>query len=174
LDEEQVLRIYRETIRPLYAYVSRRVGGDSALAEDVVQDTWMAALRHWPGSGLPGEPLAWLVRVAHNNLASHFRRLRPEPIDVEAAAIEDGSFKPGTPDTAAVIGWGMARLRNSDAEVLEAFYFDGKSLAEIAVEQVLSERAVEGRLHRARIKLRAKIERLVRPVKAAGMVKGGI
>ena len=32
LPEEDVLRVYRETIRPLYAYVSRRVGGDRGLA----------------------------------------------------------------------------------------------------------------------------------------------
>ena len=31
---------YRKTIRPLYAFVSRRVGGDRALAEDLVQETW--------------------------------------------------------------------------------------------------------------------------------------
>lgn len=36
--------MYRQTIRPLYAYVSRRCGGDRALAEDVVQETWLRAV----------------------------------------------------------------------------------------------------------------------------------
>ncbi|HEY1757872.1 MAG TPA: hypothetical protein VGG72_21055 [Bryobacteraceae bacterium] len=58
LPEDEVTRIYRETLRPLYAYVSRRVGGDIGLAEDFVQEAWMRALDGWPGKGIPGEPLA--------------------------------------------------------------------------------------------------------------------
>ena len=50
--------MYRESIRPLYAYVSRRVGGDAGLAEDLVQETWMRALDTSPRSGMPDEPLA--------------------------------------------------------------------------------------------------------------------
>jgi predicted DNA-binding protein YlxM (UPF0122 family) len=47
--------------------------------------------------------------------------------------------------------------------VLAAFYFDGRSVREIAEDQRTSERAVEGRLRRARAKLRKKLERIVKP-----------
>jgi RNA polymerase sigma-70 factor (ECF subfamily) len=163
LAEEDILRIYRDTIRPLYAYVSRRVGGDRSLAEDLVQDTWMRALNSWPGRGLPDEPLAWLVRVARNTLVSHFRRHQPESVDPATIAIEDDRFSPTAPDTAAVIGWGLARLRRAHAEVLEDFYFDEKSVSDIAAARSLSERAVEGRLRRARAKLKKTLERIARP-----------
>jgi len=146
LPEEEVILAYRETIRPLYAYVSRRVGGDLSLAEDLVQETWMRALDTWPGRGVPDDPLAWLLRVAHNTLVSHFRRLRPQQIDSALVDIAEENFAPASPDAAAVVGWGMARLRRSHADVLEAFYFEGKTVQEIAVERSLSERAVEGRL----------------------------
>lgn len=163
LAEEDILKVYRETIRPLYAYVSRRVGGDRSLAEDLVQDTWMRALNSWPGRGLPDEPLAWLVRVARNTLVSHFRRHQPESVDPASIDIEDDRFSPTAPDTALVISWGMARIRRAHADVLEDFYFDGKSVSEIATARSLSERAVEGRLRRARAKLKSKLERIVRP-----------
>ena len=163
LAEEDILKVYRETIRPLYAYVSRRVGGDKSLAEDLVQDTWMRALNSWPGRGLPDEPLAWLVRVARNTLVSHFRRHQPELIDPASIAIEDERFSPTAPDTAAVISWGLARLRRAHADVLGDFYFDGKSVGEIAAARSLSERAVEGRLRRARAKLKTQLERIARP-----------
>jgi len=52
-DEDAIVRVYRETIRPLYRYVSRRVGGNAALAEDLVQETWMRALDSWPSRGMP-------------------------------------------------------------------------------------------------------------------------
>jgi DNA-directed RNA polymerase specialized sigma24 family protein len=45
LSEQDLVVTDRATIGPLYAYVSRRVGGDVSLAEDVVQDTWMRAIR---------------------------------------------------------------------------------------------------------------------------------
>jgi RNA polymerase sigma factor (sigma-70 family) len=161
LSEQELLRVYRATIRPLYAYVSRRVGGDTGLAEDLVQDTWMAALDAWPRKGVPDEPLAWLVRVARNALASHFRRLRPELRDPASIDIEDERFSPSTSEAAAVVGWGLARLSRSHAEVLEAFYFEGKTVHEIAIDCSLSKRAVEGRLGRARAKLKKTLARLV-------------
>ena len=164
---QEAIQTYRDTIRPLYAYVSRRVGGDLSLAEDLVQETWMRALDSWPGTGVPDEPLAWLVRVARNTLASHFRRLRPELVDAASIDIEDERFSPAAPETAVLVGWGLARLRRAHADVLEAFYFEGKSVGEIAAERSLSERAVEGRLRRARARLKQKLARVVRPAAAS-------
>ncbi len=161
LSEDDLVAIYRRTIGPLYAYVSRRVGGDTSLAEDLVQDTWMRAIRGWPAKGVPAEPLAWLIRVARNTLISHGRRARPDMIDpalldhVERAP----SAAPDDPEVASMINWGLARLRRAQADLLEDFYFAGKSVRDIARERSLSERAVEGRLRRAREKLKAKIER---------------
>ena len=159
LNEQQIVETYRLTIQPLYRYVSRRVGGDSGLAEDLVQETWMRALDAWPSRGVPDEPLAWLTRVAHNTLVSHFRRVRPVGLDpdaidrVAAADVVEN-------DAARVVSWALARLRRSHAELLEAQYFDEKSIAEIAHERKMSERAVEGRLRRARAKLKKILERV--------------
>jgi RNA polymerase sigma-70 factor (ECF subfamily) len=162
LPEEDLLRVYQDTIRPLYAYVSRRVGGDTGLAEDLVQETWMRALDTWPARGIPEEPVAWLIRVARNTLVSHFRRQRPDAIDPALIEIEDERFSPAAPDSAVVVGWGLAQLRRAHADVLEAFYFDGQSVSEIAADRSLSERAVEGRLRRARARLKTKLARIVR------------
>ena len=167
LPEDALIRTYRDTIRPLYAFVSRRVGGDLSLAEDLVQETWMRALDDWPRRGMPTEPLAWLQRVARNTLVSHFRRVRPELIDPAVLDLEPAALAAADPDTVAVIGWGLARLRRGHAEVLEAFYFEGQSVSEIAASLALSERAVEGRLRRAKAKLKRILERVVPPAAAA-------
>ena len=162
-DEAAILRIYEGTIGPLYAFVSRRVGGDRSLAEDLVQETWMRAVDAWRARGLPDEPLAWLVQVARNALVSHFRRIRPEAVDPAVIDLTVAAKAPEDPDTAALIGWGLARLRRAHADVLEAFYFDGCTVQEIATKFGMSERAVEGRLRRAREKLRHTLSPLMRP-----------
>jgi RNA polymerase sigma-70 factor (ECF subfamily) len=172
LIDADLVRTYRSTMGPLYTWVSRRVGGDQALAEDLVQDTWMKAVADWPVHGVPRDPLAWLIRVAHNTLVSHFRRMRPELVDpVLLDTIErNESQASGHPGTASVINWGLARLRRGHAQLLEEFYFAEKSVRDIARDRGLSERAVEGRLRRARAKLKKVIER-IRPRGAKGVAE---
>jgi len=162
LPEQDILDVYRDTLRPLYAFVLKRVGGDVGLAEDLVQDTWMRALDTWPARGVPDEPVAWLIRVARNTMISHFRRHRPELIDPSLLDIEDERFSPAAPDSAVVVGWGLAQLRRPHAEVLDAFYFEGLTVNEIAAAQSTSARAVEGQLRRARAKLKKTLDRIVR------------
>jgi RNA polymerase sigma factor (sigma-70 family) len=165
LTEQDLIEAYRRTVGPLYAYVSRRVGGDVGLAEDLVQDTWMRAIASWPGKGLPDDPLAWLVRVARNTLISHFRRRRPQLVDPALFDLLESNPSAAADDAGAawVVNWGLAQLRDSHAQLLEDFYFGGKSVRDIARERLISERAVEGRLRGAREKLRKRIERILPP-----------
>ena len=173
LPEQALLDVYRETIRPLYRFVSRRVGGDAALAEDLVQDTWMRALDSWPARGVPDEPRAWLVRVARNSLIDHFRRVMPQLVDPARLDLENAAFSPDAPDIASVVNWGLARLRRRHSIVLEAFYFDGRTTREIAAELRTSERAVEGALRRARAKLKKTLKPVMRPLDSKRRVVEG-
>ena len=168
-----LIETYRTTIRPLYAFVSRRVGGDTALAEDLVQETWMRALDAWPSRGVPDQPLAWLIRVARNTLVSHFRKSKPELVDPAVIDLEPSALSETTHETASAVSWGLAQLRRGHSDVLEAFYFDGKSVKEIAQERSTSERAVEGKLRRARAKLKKKLEKLLRPAASRGRTAEG-
>lgn len=47
---------------------------DVPLAEDVAQDTLLAALEHWPRSGVPENPAAWLMTAARRRALDHLRR----------------------------------------------------------------------------------------------------
>jgi len=47
-----------------------------AMAEDVVQDTLLQAMQVWSDKGIPGNPSAWLYRVARNRAIDIIRRNR--------------------------------------------------------------------------------------------------
>lgn len=153
LTEEEWLATYREHVGGLYRWVSKRAGGDRALAEDVTQEAWLRALADWRKKGRPMDPLAWLRTVARNLILNHFRRRRPEGLGTAELDLE-GAYEPATPGAAALLHWGLSRLRAGQARLLEAHHLDGKGIGAIATELGLSERAVEGRLRRSRIKLR--------------------
>jgi len=163
LREREIPELYRETVGTLYAFVSRRCFGERALAEDIVQETWLRAVDTWRSKGVPAEPAAWLTTVARNLLINHVRRRRPMALDavnVESAlAVVDDGFATGSAASARLIQWGLARLSTRDAGLLEAFHFDERPVADIASAQRLSVRAVEGRLRRARQKLRREVEK---------------
>ena len=47
---------------------------DFELAEDVLQDAFVAALQHWPEVGIPDNPRAWLLQTARRKAIDRFRR----------------------------------------------------------------------------------------------------
>jgi RNA polymerase sigma factor (sigma-70 family) len=47
---------------------------DVGLAEDLAQDALLAALEKWPGTGIPGNPGAWLMATAKHRAIDQFRR----------------------------------------------------------------------------------------------------
>ncbi len=165
-DENTLMSTYRDTVGPLYAFVSGRCGGDRSLAEDITQETWLRAVNSWRRKGLPDEPLAWLVTVARNLIINNFRRVQPLPLDSLPPGWEpgvlDNGFEIDTPEVAALVNWGLSQLSPRQAKLLEAFHLNGRKVAEIAVETGLSERAIEGRLRRARLKLRQHIQSVMK------------
>ena len=151
---DELIVVYRETVNEFYEFVSRRAGGSRELAEDVTQETYLRATAAWPRSGLPDCPLAWLQTVARNLLLNHYRRRQPERL--ESADIDTvlGSTASDGTEAAALICWGLARLSARHARVLEAFYIDGREVRSVATDLGVGERAIEGRLRRARLALK--------------------
>lgn len=159
--EDDIRQVYRGTVDDLFAFVSRRCDGDRDLAEDITQETWLRAVRAWRDEGIPERPLAWLSTVAARLLSNHRRR----PV---AQRFEDGvgDTLPAPPLTGvtereereSLVRMALSRLPALQMRLLRAFHFERRPVAEIAATMGISERGVEGRLRRARQKLRREIE----------------
>jgi len=80
-----------------------RVFGDIDMAEEAVQDAFMAAVQRWPSTGLPPSPAGWIITTARNRAIDRLRReatredrhaqaallhARDEPAE-EAAVLDD-------------------------------------------------------------------------------------
>jgi RNA polymerase sigma-70 factor, ECF subfamily len=72
---DAVDRIFREEQGRVVAGLIRVVG-DIDLAEESVQDAFIAALEHWPRDGLPPNPGAWIATTARNRAIDRLRRAR--------------------------------------------------------------------------------------------------
>lgn len=153
--EDEWLTIYRETVHPLYGYMAKRTGGNRALTEDIVQESYLKALDNWKAKAVPDAPLAWLKQVARNILIDYLRRRKWDADLGPAGADGVVSRSPADAFESLELFLAIASLGRRKARALEAFYFDGLSVREIAAEMAVSERAVEGLLRRARGSLKA-------------------
>jgi RNA polymerase sigma-70 factor (ECF subfamily) len=152
-----MVKTYRDTVHPLYRFVSRRAGRSRQLAEDITQETYLRAVVQWREGRRPENALAWLLTVARHLLLNHYRRKKPESLEASHLKNVLETAPAEGPDAAALVYWGLARLRRGPSRLLEAFYIDGKSMRAIASELAISERSVEGRLRRARQALRDRL-----------------
>jgi RNA polymerase sigma-70 factor (ECF subfamily) len=70
---DAVGQVFREHAARLTAALVRTLGSFE-LAEELVQDAFVAALERWPADGLPEHPDRWLLTVARNRGLDRLRR----------------------------------------------------------------------------------------------------
>jgi RNA polymerase sigma-70 factor (ECF subfamily) len=76
--------VFRREHGRAVAVLARKLG-DIALAEEVVQDAFAAALEHWPRSGIPPAPAGWIITTARNRAIDRLRRESSREARHEAA-----------------------------------------------------------------------------------------
>jgi RNA polymerase sigma-70 factor (ECF subfamily) len=73
VDVSEIERVFRDEYGRAVA-VLVRVFGDIDVAEEAVQDAFVAAVRRWPSSGLPPSPAGWIITTARNRAVDRLRR----------------------------------------------------------------------------------------------------
>jgi RNA polymerase sigma-70 factor (ECF subfamily) len=71
----QVARCFRDDAGRTVATLARALG-DIELAEDALQEAYVAALERWPRDGFPAQPSAWIFATARNRAIDRLRRER--------------------------------------------------------------------------------------------------
>ena len=164
-DEAWFRNLYAETYQPLLAYARRRV--DAATADEVVADTFLTAWRRRDDIPDSSERL-WLFGVARNVIRNAARssrrreaaqrRLRlAHPPDVVDPVASDPDGRVTALRTA------LGSLSEADREVLMLVAWEELSHAQIGQVLGISANASAIRVHRARKRLAARLDRLDNP-----------
>lgn len=154
-------REYEDLVRScsgnLYRYALWRCQ-DPALAEDLVQETFLRAWKSFDQLTCSEAARAWLIRILRNELARRYQKRRPEEtteMDLDRLpGCAGGEFSPET----RRVRKGLARLPVNYREPLVLQVLGGFDMAEIADILGLSKGAVMTRVFRARQKLRVLLE----------------
>lgn len=150
----------------LFRYMAARVGGDAHLAEDLLQQLWVQI--DGRGEHVPDSEVGfWFRGIAANLVRSHWRTQarRPAHVPIADSAVAAGLAQRLTTEempaealaakeTRDQLLLAVTALDRGDQELIVGCYFRGLSHAQLAAACNVSERAVEGRLYRARRALR--------------------
>jgi RNA polymerase sigma-70 factor (ECF subfamily) len=142
---------YEESFPALAAYVAWRCAGLREAAEEILQETWLTAVRRIrdfdPGRG---SFAGWLRGIAANCLRKEFardrHRLRQLGNQTPAVAPPDLEAR----ERAELVAQTLARLPDRYEAVLRAKYLDRDSVDEIAAAWNETPKAIESLLTRAR------------------------
>ena len=143
-DEEAWRRWYDQTFATLQAYVLWRCAGLKDLAEEILQETWMTAVRRMRVfDPKKASFLTWLRGIAAHHLANQLRRRASrngKPLAEIHPTVDGVEHR----DRAEQIAWVLSQLPPHYEDVLRAKYLEEKSIHEIA------QKAIESLLSRAR------------------------
>ncbi|WP_075738235.1 RNA polymerase sigma factor [Streptomyces acidiscabies] len=138
---------------PLWRYV-RAVAGSGYLADDLVQEAWVAVVRGLPRLRQPERFAPWLFTIARRTVADHLRQAYADTSVVEGGAIADDVDPLAAVLTTLEIEAGLGGLPPLEREVLVLFHLQDLSLASCAEVLGVPPGTVKSRLHRARRLLR--------------------
>ena len=149
-------RAFREERTQVVASLARRLG-DLQLAEDAVQEAFVAAAATWPSSGVPDRPGAWLTTTAWRKALDVLRRERTSPGDPPEQSAQPPD-EPGLGGEDGVLQLLLAcchpALAPEARVALTLRHVGGLSVREIAAAFLVHEDTMAKRLVRARAKVR--------------------
>ncbi len=151
-------RWYDVAVVRVYGYLHGRCGGDAALAEELTQQAFIQAVRHWQSFDGRADPVTWVCSIARNKLTDHYRELdrqerRHLRLVVREIDMQDAVADRAVEDREAILG-ALRGLPALQRAALVLRFVDGLSVRDVAAELGRSEDATESLLRRARDRFR--------------------
>lgn len=156
MDDQAFAGFYERSARSLWAYLAR-TSGDSALAEDLMQESYVRFLcaAQRPSHLAEGEVACrrYLFQIATNLLRDHWRRPRTSSIEEIPEDFLARSGESARSDSQMTLGPALSQMRPRDRQLLWLAHAEGYSHREIAEVTGLGSASVRLLLFRARRKI---------------------
>jgi len=150
MDICQFDKFYQDNLDRIYRYVFFRIGQNHDLAEDLVAEIFMKALKKFASYDSQQSKTAWIFTIAHNHLANYWRDRKPE------LELTDSMFlAESTTTMSADLALLLAKLSPEENQLVTLHYLDGYNYAEMAEILGRSAGALKVATHRALKKLKS-------------------
>ncbi|NTV37012.1 MAG: RNA polymerase sigma factor [Anaerolineaceae bacterium] len=161
-NQDALRSLYAAYGQRLYAY-ALRLTGDPSSADEVVQESLVAA---WQGAGRfrgQGRVIAWLLGIVHHKALSMLRRKPTEDLDtaedLQDPAMPTPAEQAASREDSRQVKQAVARLSSEHRAVLELVFYQGLSLDETASVLNCPLGTVKSRLSYAKASLRGELTR---------------
>ena len=151
-DEAAFAELYDACADRLHHYVAARFGSHD-LASDVVQTTFLRAVKSRRRFRRVENPVAYLFQIARNEAVRATRRTAPSPLPASELYAAAGDVH-GQQEDAEIVAAALGRLAVDDRELVELKVFGGLTFREIADVTGLPQGTVASRYRRALESLR--------------------
>jgi RNA polymerase sigma-70 factor, ECF subfamily len=131
---------------------------DRALAEDLLQEVFLKALRQGERFCSIENARAWLFEVSRNTLADHLRRAR-ETVELPTELYIDEEAPPPIDGLVSCLPRVLSELSVEDREAIRCCDLEGLSQADFAHQLGLTLPAAKSRVQRARVRLKEQLTR---------------
>ena len=148
---------YAAALPRVYGYFIHRCGGDAAVAEDLTQETFLAAVAELKRGTTVAAPVPWVLGIARHKLLDHYRRQRRQGwtlLSWEEEVNDDEFVAPVGEEAGARTDAALAAVPSPQREALVLRYLDGLSVPEVAAALGRSVGATESLLTRGRASFR--------------------
>jgi RNA polymerase sigma-70 factor, ECF subfamily len=155
MDSDAFAGFYERSARPLWAYLTR-VSGDPALADDLMQESYVRFLSAARSPSMEDGEVAsrrYLFRIATNLLRDHWRRPHCTSIEEVSEELFSSRGDSAQSDSIAMLNPAMARMKPRERQLLWLAHAEGYSHREIADVTGLGSASIRLLLFRARRKM---------------------
>lgn len=153
LDPDAFRAFFEEALPKVYGYLLHRCGGVVPVAEDLTQETFLAAVAELKKGRRPDAPIPWVYGIARHKLLDHYRREERAGRELAldpGAELADACFDEGGEAAREQAVAALAAVPASQRAALVLRYSDGFSVLEVAEALGKTVAAVNSLLERGR------------------------
>lgn len=160
---EALETLVRKHYQNIYQFCVRRCNGDTALAADLTQDTFLKLIEHIQQYRLTGKFINFLLTIAVNTCNNHFKKKSPDIVDMDTLSAVPSNLNVSEEvlrqEDAKIMQQAIDRLPDMQKEVVILRFYHDRKLKEIAAITGVSLPTAKSRLKQGLDKLKRYLDK---------------